>query len=140
MSSRYTQTLGTHHWTPAMEDAEVANCGDCPDCGAEGSYNNLADEPSDRCTPDFAGDGERLSLWWKCSECGASWTDYFKLTTREVIPGPEVELSPRGLGFEQVDNRSTIWIDGGEQKLYSVEEGLEIMADIHAESVARERV
>jgi hypothetical protein len=122
--SRYTQTLGTHHWTPEMDSPEVALCGECPDCGVRSVEYHI----------EFSGgDGERGTIEYECHSCEASWTDFYRLTTREVYSGPEGDFSK-----PKPDFRDTIWIDGIEQKLYSVEEGLEIMADIHAAQQAVE--
>ncbi len=146
--SKYTETLGTHKWTPAMENAEM--CGSCPVCKGDGYYDNeISGEGPTVCVPDFAGDGERLSLWMKCEDCGASWTDYYRLCEREINPDPidtddeKVEAQMQALAEVEArgalpDGRTTIWIDGVEQELYSVEDALEIMADIHAVTVALE--
>lgn len=121
MSGVYEQTVANHVWTPTMDSA--AMCGDCPECGSQGIHTH---------TEFSGGDGERGYVEYDCEACGTSWTDSYNLVSRTVYP------ALRDVGVSTDDNRETIWIDGVEQKLYSVEEGLEIMARIHAQTVARE--
>ncbi len=113
MSGVYEQTVARHTWTPTMDAA--AMCGDCPECGARGKHTH---------TEFSGGDGERGYVEYDCTACGTSWTDSYNLVQRTVYP------SLRDVGVTTDDDRETIWIDGVEQKLYSVAEGLEIMADI----------
>lgn len=123
MKQIYTQQLGQHSWTDVMDNI-AAICGECPECmtPAEPEHTEFS-----------GGDGERGYVEYDCSSCGASWTDEFRLVTRTVYLARKTAAGPS-------DDRETIWIDGVEQDLYSVAEGLEIMARIHAETTAREAV
>lgn len=105
----YTQKLGQHSWTKTMETVAVI-CGECPECMTPAEPEHI----------EFSGgDGERGYLEYDCASCGASWTDAYNLVTRTVYPAREGSRGPS-------DDRETIWIDGVEQKLYSVAEGLEL--------------
>lgn len=120
MSGVYEQTVAEHTWTPTMDAA--AMCGDCPECGKQGQHTH---------TEFSGGDGERGYVEYDCGSCGTAWTDSYNLVQRTVYPAlREVGVS--------TDDRETIWIDGVEQKLYSVAEGLEIMADIMRQQQAVE--
>lgn len=121
-----TTTLGTHSWTDAMESAAL--CQDCPECGKQGQHQH---------TEFSGGDGERGYVEYACCSCGTEWTDEYRLVTRTVYPRLNddllVEIAEEiAKETVPVDDRETIWVDGVEQELYSVEDALEIMADIHS--------
>ncbi len=109
MSGTYEQTVAEHAWTPMMDSAAL--CGDCPECGKQGQHEH---------TEFSGGDGERGFVEYGCAACGTAWTDSYRLVSRTVYPAlRDTETVP-------VDDRETIWVDGVEQRLYSLDEAYEI--------------
>jgi hypothetical protein len=125
MSGVYEQTVAEHTWTPTMEIA--AMCGDCPECGERGEHQH---------TEFSGGDGERGYVEYACCSCGTEWTDSYNLVQRTVYPRLNDDLLVEIAAEKALeatlqtprDDRETIWIDGVEQQLFSVDEAYEIWA------------
>jgi len=120
MSGVYEQSVAKHTWTPMMEIA--AMCGDCPECGERGQHQH---------TEFSGGDGERGYVEYACCSCGTEWTDSYNLVKRTVYPRLNddllVEIAEEiAKEIVPVDDRETIWVDGVEQRLYSLDEAYEI--------------
>ena len=90
--------------------------GKCPLCGTEDSYEGT----------DFGWDDTEMWQKYECSECGAFWTEYYKLTydgavvhNEDDTAAAEYNANDEMIMFDSSSINDVMWkedIDGNEEQ------------------------